>query len=360
MILNSFHPLLALAIILLAGLVAGSLVRKIHLPSVTGQILIGIMIGHSGFALFDPSLIQGLRPITHFALGLITVMVGSHLHFRRLRNAGRRLLVLMLLEVILIPLFVFMGTRWFTFSHWTLALLMATISISTAPATIIAIVRETRSKGVFVKTLIAAVALNNIICICSFEIARGMAHLALGDVPVVSSLDVLIRPIKELGAAGLLGVLCGIIFRFGTPFVVRWNQLSVASFIMILFTWGLASSLNLSPLLACLFLGITLINLDPENEYFTDAPFAQFESAILAAFFTLAGIELDLSDLGRGGVVALVVFFARFLGKYISAYGAMSLAHATDRVRRFFGFGPSSSGGNCGGLSSFGGRRSYA
>ena len=48
----------------------------------------------------------------------------------------------------------------------------AGIAISTAPATVLAIVKETRSKGIYVRTLIAAVALNNLACIFLFEVAE--------------------------------------------------------------------------------------------------------------------------------------------------------------------------------------------
>ncbi|MEE8111697.1 MAG: hypothetical protein V3T54_03090 [Acidobacteriota bacterium] len=38
-------PLLTLAIILIAGVLFGHLAGRFHLPSVTGQILIGILLG---------------------------------------------------------------------------------------------------------------------------------------------------------------------------------------------------------------------------------------------------------------------------------------------------------------------------
>ncbi len=83
-------PLLILAAILVAGTGLGWFARWIRLPSVTGQILAGVLIGHAGLGLFEARAVDGLQPLTHFALALIGVTVGAHLNVRRLRNAEYR------------------------------------------------------------------------------------------------------------------------------------------------------------------------------------------------------------------------------------------------------------------------------
>ena len=164
-------PLLVLAVVVVAGVISGQLARMIRLPSVTGQILAGILLGPSVLKLFETHAIHGLAPVTHFALAIIAVAVGSHLHLPRLKNARRRLLALFATEITITPTIVFFGVVFLPGVEWTLALLLAALAISTAPATVLALVKEERAEGVFVKTLIAAVALNNIACILMFEMA---------------------------------------------------------------------------------------------------------------------------------------------------------------------------------------------
>ena len=161
-------PLLTLAGILLAGMLLGWVARRIRLPAVTGQIVAGILLGPAVLAVFDEASVRGLEPLTHFALALIGVTVGAHLNLQRLRNAGRRLFWLLIAEALVTPMLVWALISGLTGGSLTLALLLATLAVSTAPATIIALVRETRSRGVFVKTLIAAVAINNMVCILLF------------------------------------------------------------------------------------------------------------------------------------------------------------------------------------------------
>ena len=160
MTLTEANPLLTLAVVLVAGVVFGGLAKRIHFPSVTGQILVGILMGPSVLEIFDRSTLEGLHPVTHFALGLIAVMVGSHLSFYRLRNATKRLALLLLLESTLTPGLVMLAVRAIPGGTWEMTILLAAMAVSTAPATILAVVKETRSKGVYVKTLVAAVALN--------------------------------------------------------------------------------------------------------------------------------------------------------------------------------------------------------
>ena len=140
-------PLLILATVLVAGTTIGAAARRLRLPSVTGQILAGALIGGAGLSLFPHEAVEDLRPFTNFALGLIAVTVGAHLNLRKLRNAEKRLLTLVALEAVCVIAFVG-GPLWgLPEVDGSLALLFGTLAISTAPATVVALVKETRSRG---------------------------------------------------------------------------------------------------------------------------------------------------------------------------------------------------------------------
>ena len=90
-------------------------------------------------------------------------------------------------------------------------------------------------------------------------------------------------------------------------------------------------------MLTCLFLGVSLANLTPDRDELGHGVFANFEGAIFAVFFTLAGLELDFGHAVAAGGVALVVLVARIAGKVASSWIAMRIAGATDRVRANLG-----------------------
>lgn len=338
-LLPSDNALFVLAVLLASGALCGQLARKLHLPSVTGQILAGILLGPSVFHVFGHEAVGGLRPVIHFALGLIAVDVGTHLHLRRLRNAFRRLGLLLLLEITLTPFLIYLALVFIGRQDWTFGVLFGALAISTAPATVLAIVKETRAKGVYVRTLVAAVALNNIACIALFEMASAAVKVTLDPTSSTGTLDVLLAPLIQLGGAALLGGAVGLALVLGTRHVIQTEQVTTVSIISIFLATGIADLFGVSNLLACLFLGVTIVNLAPEKEEIGHRVFVNFEPAVLAVFFTLAGLELDFGFLAEGWLLVMLFVVARALGKIGAGFFAMRLAGATANVRRYLGMG---------------------
>ncbi len=329
------NPLFVLSILLAAGALGGLGARRLRQPSVTGQLLAGILLGPSVLHVLGHDAAHALRPIVHFALGLIAVDVGTHLHFRRLRNSLRRLLLLLALEITVTPLLVYLALK-AAGQDWTFGILFGALAVSTAPATVVAVVKETRSKGVFVRTLVAAVALNNIACIALFEMAAAAVGVTL-DPTGSGAVQVLLVPLQQLAVALLLGGAVGGLLVFASRHVVQTEQLTTLSVIAIFLATGLADLLGVSNLLACLGLGMTTVNLAPAKEEIGHRVFANFEPAVLAIFFTLAGVELDFGFLSAGWLLVALFVAARAAGKITAAAAAMRLARMPAGVRRWLG-----------------------
>jgi Kef-type K+ transport system membrane component KefB/mannitol/fructose-specific phosphotransferase system IIA component (Ntr-type) len=335
--LNDANILLTFAVVLVAGIASGQLAKRLHLPSVTGQILVGILIGQSGLGIFRVEDAHRLEPMIDFALGLMAVAVGSHLHFARLRVARRRLVAQVLLEATLTPALVTCLVLLVPGATWQMAVLLGGIAIATAPATILALVKETRSKGVFVKTLVASVALNNLACITIFELVHAITGASFDPATSGGTSAILLAPLKQIVLSLLLGGGIGLLLIGATRRVVRPDRLSALSLVAILLVVGIAQQFDVSALLSCLFMGMVLANLTPEKEEIGHQVFENFESAIFAVFFTVAGMELSFEMVVPGGMLALLVFGARVIGKISASNIAMRVAGATARVRRWLG-----------------------
>ncbi|MHC4941186.1 MAG: cation:proton antiporter domain-containing protein [Planctomycetota bacterium] len=332
--LGDANIILTFAVVLVAGALSGQLAKRFHLPSVTGQILAGILLVQLN--IFTSADAHRLEALIDFALGLMAVAVGSHLHFGRLRVARRRLIAQVTLEATITPLLVFSLVMLIPNTSWQVAALLATIAVATAPATILALVKETRAKGVFVKTLVASVALNNLACICLFEVAHA-ATAASFDPETSGILPILAAPLREVLLSFLLGGGIGSLLVIATRRVVRPDRLTAFSLIAILLTVGAGQQFGVSALLSCLFLGMALANLTPDKEEIGHQVFDNFDYAIFAVFFTVAGMELDFKHVLPAGVVATLVFAARMLGKVTASAWAMKIGGATERVRRWLG-----------------------
>ncbi len=331
------EPLLTVALILATSMLAGQLTVRVGLPSVTGQILAGILLGPAVLHVFDHEQVLSLQPVTQFALGLIAVTVGSHLHLTRILVARRRLIFLLLFESVVTPLVVFLVLHFVFGPGWVVAAILAALAVETAPATVLALVREARAKGVFVRTLLAAVALNNIATLCLFEVTHSTGRSMLQRGSATLS-DALSGPLVAVLGSAALGASVGLALIFVTRRVVRSDHLTTASLIAILLTVGIGSQLGLSSLLACLVLGLVLANVTPDKEEIGDRVFKNFEGAILAVFFMLAGAEVDFGYLLSAGLMAFGLVAARIVGKLSSAALAMRAASAPDTVQKNLGW----------------------
>ncbi|MBX2813854.1 MAG: cation:proton antiporter [Myxococcales bacterium] len=325
-------PLLTIALVIVAGQVGGALAKRLSLPSITGQVVAGVLVGQSGAALVSEHALHGLKPLTDFALGLIAVTVGSHLNLKRLRNAGRRLGVLLLAEITITPSLVFLGLWLVGGRPPAESILYATVSIATAPATVVALVRELHARGVFVKTLVAAVALNNLACIFLFEVARAFS------VSSISGVAHLEQPIINVLVAVTIGASLAIAVRLLAYRLVKGRgPLTTMAVMTLLLAVGLAMRVGVSPLLSCLALGVVQANLTPERSDLVDAFFEDFIPVILTIFFTLAGMHLKLESFGLVTAIAGLFFILRALGKVLSGWLAMRVVRATLSVQRNLG-----------------------
>ncbi len=334
--IDSERPVLALALVLVFGLIAGSLAKKVRLPSVTGQIAVGVLLGPAVVGLFPHSLPSNFRGLTEFALALISVSAGTHLNFRRLRNAGKRLGFVVGFDAITTASVVFLAAFYIGKVPWPLALILATIAIETSPGTVLSVVNETRSEGTFVKTLVAAVALSDVACIVGFELAHSAGQAAL-SVEGLPTSQVLLAPVLNLAMAALIGVVIGIGYLVSARHLVGASQQATGALLAVLFAWGMAHLAGVSSILACLFLGVSLANGPRTNRQDTMASFSAFQPAIYAVFFTIAGVHLEFHHLAAAGVLAIVVFIARSLAKVGGVTVALSLAGAPKRMSKNMG-----------------------
>jgi len=327
------NPLFVIALLLLGGSLLGLLAKKGHLPSITGQIFFGILIGKAGFDLiqFD----QRFSAITEFALSLIALSIGNYLHVKKLRNAYQRIFTIIALEAFVVPVCV-----WGCLTVWgvdpIVSILLSIIAISTAPATTFAVIKETNSQGLFVKTLVSVVAINNVICVLFFEIARNYTcKLISGDTPL-NPLSLIIHPFIIIGSNALLGSIIGIIILKIAQKIKTRSGLFIGLSVSILILCGLADSLKLSPLLSSMIMGFILSNFGPMNDELLDV-FNEVEEAILILFFVIAGAHLDLKVFTIAGPVCLIYIISRFVGKYATLLISGNILHIPKAISNWLG-----------------------
>lgn len=330
-----------LALVLVAGIIGGELVARIKLPKVTGWIFTGILLRAAEIPGLDPNTVVGFGPYMSFVLGYIAFTVGAALHIASLRNSRKRLGLLLLGEAIITPSLVF-ATMYFIArplapTQVTLAtcLILAAIAIAGAPGTTVLVCQEIRSRGILTRTLVAAVALIDMVAVGVFAFAA--SFLAEGGTDLSSWQTALGAVGREFGVACLAGCVSASLALILTRFVVSPAFVGPTMVAVILGSWGLAAGFEVSGILACTFAGIFVSNVRHDTVLSTEAYLHSIGGVLFAAFYTFAGMKLDFSLVVDAALLVGLFFFARFVGKYVGAFAAMNVAGVPKNVRNYLG-----------------------
>ncbi|MDR5658637.1 cation:proton antiporter [Serpentinicella sp. ANB-PHB4] len=307
---------LAVGIIFLAGAAGGKLARAIKLPSVTGNLLAGILVGPSVMGLVSTEVMYELSPINELALGLIALSIGAELHWGTMRKLAKDAAKVFIIEALFTFAAVF-GALYLFGLPFRYALVFGVISIATAPGAIIACIRETPTKGDFSKVLLSVVALDNLFAITVFGIVISFmqAGITMGDAGNTSAI---IMASKDLGVSILLGIASGVFLVLTSHKAKSDARILVSVLGAILITVGLSNHWDTPALLAAITAGAFYTNISKKPQRIRRS-LLNVEDPILLVFLTLAGAKLDLSVLPVVGQIGIVYISARFIAKLVGS-----------------------------------------
>ena len=334
-----FHQNLffGIGVLLLASFFGGKLANRLKFPAITGYILAGMAMGPYMLALVHSDVALQLAPIPHIALGLIALTIGGKFSFRLLRRLGKAFACITILQL----LFTFAAVSIALFlmkMPLPTALLLGAIASATAPAATVAVLSEYRARGPLTKSLMAVVALDDAGSIVLFGIILAVCSNNLPGGTALSPLAVAVRPFIEIGGAIVLGITVG----FFVHLIVRnrrnRNEIIVIVLGAIFFCSGVAISLHLSPLIANMLAGFVLINSSAKNVRIFGI-LEPVQPPIYAAFFALAGTELNIRILGAIGILGTAYILARALGKVGGAWLGAVATGASPVTRKYLGLG---------------------
>ena len=98
--MEQLNTTLSLALLLSIGFLAAKAGSIIRLPSVTGYIFAGLLLGPSGFHLIQADAVgRQLNHFTQIALMLISFGIGEHLEIKRLRSTAKSVGIIGLSEI---------------------------------------------------------------------------------------------------------------------------------------------------------------------------------------------------------------------------------------------------------------------
>ncbi len=323
-----------LAIALFLGLLSGKIMKKIHLPNVTGYLIIGLITGPYCLKLLSVEVIEQFMVIPEIALGFIAFSIGSEFKISYLKKVGKSPVIIAFAEAlgaVLIVDFVLIITG----HDIAFSLVLGAIAAATAPAATLMVVRQYKAKGPVTNTLLPVVAIDDALALMLFGISVAIAK-AVNSHGAVSLGASLVDPIVEIVGALFFGAILGVILKF----LVKWytgrgNRLT-STIAMVLLCVGVSHILGISALLACMAMSAVFVNI-------SNISLTIFEQVdrmtppIFILFFFLSGADLDISVLPSVGVIGAIYVIFRVVGKVGGAAVGAKLSHAKPVVKKYLG-----------------------
>jgi Kef-type K+ transport system membrane component KefB len=345
------NALMAVGIILIIGLFSGFAARKIKFPTITGYIIIGIILSLSHIiprGLID----EGLDVITDISLGVIGYLVGGGLYLKKLKKIGKDIAtitpfealgawVLVTVSILLLgPLIIKTGVSnpVSFYSFLPMAIVIGAISCATAPAATLAIVREYNAIGPFTTTLLAIIVLDDAIAVIAYAIGTSIAKSLIVGFANISWYEMLAIPAIDIFGSMLLGAVLGFCLALVGRYIKKQGQLLAVVVGTIFINVGISNALGMSSILSNMTMGFIVVNMIRKNENMFGVV-NDIESIIFAMFFTLAGAHFDISVIKAAGLLAVVITLARFAGKFVGVRIGGAISRAPANVNKYLSFG---------------------
>ena len=331
------NPILSLAIIFILSFFASRLTKKLRIPTVTTYVVLGIIISPGLLNLISKEFLATSDFFSQIVLGMIAFSLGENFSLSILRRVGRAVTGISI-SASLVPWFLVTLATWVFFNQpFYIALIFGAIAAATAPAAVVMVTQEYKSKGDFTDTLLGVVAIDDAWALVIFGLSLSVAKtFVTGNGDTIGLFKDLLKTILEIGGSFVLGWAIVVVFNNLARFINTMKERLIYTFGFLSLTIGLAISFNFSVLLSCMFFGALLANTNKESLHFFNS-LRDIDAPLYLIFFVLAGASLKVSVLGTSIALTLGYIVFRTFGKIIGAFIGAKLVDASLSIKKYMG-----------------------
>ncbi|MCF7907526.1 MAG: cation:proton antiporter [Candidatus Omnitrophica bacterium] len=331
------NPILSLAIVFILGFFASRLAKKLKIPTITAYVILGILFSPSLLNLLSKNLLEASGFFSNVVLGMIAFSLGESFSLGTLRRVGRAVTGISISASVVPWFLVTLAVRFIFNQPFSVALIFGAIAAATAPAAVVMVTQEYKSKGDFTDTLLGVVAIDDAWALMIFGFSLALAKTSLNGNG--SALHV----IKDVGWASLeiagslgVGALVAVIFGALSKFVNTMKDRLIYTLGFLFFAIGVSMFFHLSVLLSCIFFGAMLTNTNRISfEFFNSL--REIDSPLYLIFFVLAGASLKISVLGTAISLTIGYIVFRSLGKIIGAFLGAKIIDTSLIIKKYMG-----------------------
>ena len=322
---------LSLAFIVLAGLLADALFRRMRLPGLVGMLIVGVLVGPYALNILKPEMMAVSGDFRQIALIVILLRAGLELRRDTLHRVGPYALTMSavpaLFEIFAITLLApgLLGLTWLE------AAILGSILGAVSPAVVVPLMIDfmERGKGADkgIPTLIlGASAIDDVFVIVIFTVLLGMS----GGGPVNW-----VWQITSIPVSIVLGILLGLVIGY---FLYRLfdsydfkppRRTIILMGVAIVLTWIeeiLHAIVPISALLGVMAMGFMLLEKQEAIAHIISSKLTRLWVFAELLLFVLVGAQVNIKvawDAGlAGGILILAGLIARSAGTWLSLAGS--------------------------------------
>lgn len=306
--------LFSIALLLLGGMFAGWICRKLRLPALLGMILVGVLAGPAVLDLIDGSILGISSQLRKIALIIILSRAGLTLNLEDLKKNGRPAVLMcfvpaafeitgmILLAPVLLPV-----TR-------LEAAVMGSVVAAVSPAVIVPKMIKLMEEGYGVRKgipqiILAGASVDDVFVIVLFS---AFTSLAQGkEISVISFVNIPVSILLGAVIGMVLGYALASYFqRVGVRDAVKLLVFLSVSFLLTAAEGSLHTGITFSGLIAVMFMGIGLQRKKMDSAKMLSGKFNQMWVFAEVILFTLVGASVDISYVSSAGLAAVILIFA--------------------------------------------------
>ena len=331
--------LFSVALILSLGMFAGWLCKKIHIPSLTGMLCIGILLGPSVLNLIDDSILNISPELRKIALIIILTRAGLSLDLQDLKQVGRPALLMCFVPACFEILgMVLLAPRLLHISVLDAAILGAVVG-AVSPAVIVPkmlrLMHEAYGLEHHIPQLIlTGVSVDDVFVIVMFTAFTGLAQ---GD--AISIVRFIQIPISIL-----LGILAGIgtgyalgkyFEKFPMQDTIKVTLMLCIFFLFVTLEDVLKDVLPFASLLAVMAVGIALQKKAKVTASRLSAKFDKLWIIAEILLFVLVGASLDMKYVLSAGGVSILLLLGVLVFRMVGVLVCLLRTRLTKKERLF-------------------------
>lgn len=331
--------LISIAMIVLMGMFTGWICKKIHLPSLTGMILTGIILGPYFLNMIDSSLLNISSDLRRIALIIILTRAGLSLDLNDLKKVGRPAVCMCFIPACFEILgMVLLAPKILGISILDAAIMGAVVG-AVSPAVIVPKMLKLMEEGYGVthsipQLILAGASVDDVFVIVIFTAFTGLAQG--NDVSIRSFINIPISIVFGIIIGASIGILLA--YYFKKVHIRDTSKVMIIlciSFILVTMEDKFSSIIPFASLIAVMAIGIAL---QKKREIVANRLSVKFNKLWVVAeivLFVLVGATVDIKYAVSAGVLSIVLILGVLVFRMLGVFLCLLKTKLTMRERMF-------------------------